>query len=81
MAETTLDRVIKVIAEETGIRADEIFRQTTMFEDIGVDELDEVDVLLALEDEFKISITDAEFRMGKEKRVEEIVELVESKLK
>lgn len=55
------DRVIKVISEQLGIpNAPAITDEKSITSDLGADSLDEIELIIALEDEFDIEITDEE---------------------
>lgn len=58
------ERVIKIIAAEQHMDRDRISSQST-FEELGVDSLDSVNIVFALEDEFKIVIPDSLARQMK----------------
>lgn len=58
---TVEERVLRVVAEELGgwnRPNDSITRHTKISEDLGADSLDEVEVIMGLEKEFNIDITD-----------------------
>lgn len=51
-------RVIEIVAEELSVDKDKIRRETTFIQDLGADSLDIVELIMALEEEFDISIPD-----------------------
>ena len=51
---TTLERVVKILADFRDFDANEITGETT-FEQLGLDSLDVVDLVMKLEDEFGMS--------------------------
>jgi acyl carrier protein len=53
----TFESVAKVIADYVGKDTSEIKEETSLAEDLGMDSLDSVEVIMALEDEFGISIS------------------------
>ena len=53
-------RVIDIVAEELSVEKDKIRRETTFIQDLGADSLDIVELIMALEEEFDISIPDDE---------------------
>jgi acyl carrier protein len=58
---TIEERVIGVILEECPyLTRDEIVRGSFLKEDLRIDELDRLELVMAIEDEFGIQITDAE---------------------
>lgn len=54
------DRVKKVIAEQLGVSIGDVKLETNLADDLGADSLDQVELVMALEDEFDIEITDVE---------------------
>jgi acyl carrier protein len=52
------DRVIAIVAEQLSHEADEIAPQKRFIEDLGADSLDCVELVMAFEEEFGISISD-----------------------
>lgn len=75
-------RLHKVISEQLGVREEEVNQEVTM-EGLGADSLDAVEILMALEEEFDIEISDAEFvEIGEqEATIAQIGDLVEKHLK
>lgn len=61
MSNDLTDRVISVIAKTQRIPKEKITPEST-FEELGLDSLDSVNILFALEEEFQISIPDEETR-------------------
>lgn len=57
--ESTEARVLRVIAEQLGMNIEQITPASTLI-DLAVDSMDEVEIVLALEDEFEFEITDSE---------------------
>jgi acyl carrier protein len=56
MAAETLDRVKQIIVERLDVEADEVTLEAGIKEDLGADSLDVVDLIMELEDEFKLTI-------------------------
>ncbi len=61
MSNDLTERVISVIAATQRIPREKISPEST-FEELGLDSLDSVNILFALEEEFKISIPDDDTR-------------------
>ncbi len=51
-------KVIKIVAEQLGVREDEIKPESSFVNDLGADSLDTVELVMALEDEFGMEIPD-----------------------
>lgn len=54
------DQVRAIIAEQLGIKADEIKNDASFVDDLGADSLDTVELVMALEEEFETEIPDEE---------------------
>ena len=54
------DRVIKIVAEQLGVKEDEVKADASFVEDLGADSLDTVELVMALEEEFDTEIPDEE---------------------
>ena len=52
------DQVIAIIAEQLGIKTDEIKNDASFVDDLGADSLDTVELVMALEEEFETEIPD-----------------------
>jgi len=53
-------RVKKIIAEQLGVKEDEVANNSSFVEDLGADSLDTVELVMALEEEFDTEIPDEE---------------------
>lgn len=49
---------MRIVAEQMGIHSDEVTPDASFIEDLGADSLNVVEVVMAIEDEFGISIPD-----------------------
>lgn len=56
-AKTIRERFETIIKEQLGVKDDDL-KQFKNLEDLGGDSLDEVEILMALEEEFEIEISD-----------------------
>lgn len=54
------DQVRGIIAEQLGVKADEINNNASFVDDLGADSLDTVELVMALEEEFETEIPDEE---------------------
>jgi acyl carrier protein len=54
------DQVRGIIAEQLGLKADEIKNDASFVDDLGADSLDTVELVMALEEEFETEIPDEE---------------------
>ena len=61
MAEgTTFDRLKKLIVEQLGVDEEEVTPQASFVEDLNADSLDLVELIMSLEEEFGMEISDEE---------------------
>jgi acyl carrier protein len=58
MADNIETNVRETIAEQLGVAADEVKSESSFIEDLGADSLDIVELVMALEEEFNIEISD-----------------------
>ena len=54
------ERVIKMVAEQLGVKEEEVKPASSFVEDLGADSLDTVELIMALEEEFDTEIPDEE---------------------
>jgi len=52
------EKVKSIIAEQLGVKAEEVTPQASFVNDLGADSLDTVELVMALEEEFGIEIPD-----------------------
>lgn len=57
---TVDERVKKIVAEQLGLKAEDIKNEASFVDDLGADSLDTVELVMALEEEFEIEIPDEE---------------------
>lgn len=55
---TIEERVKKVIIERLGVKEDEVVNTASFVDDLGADSLDNVELVMALEEEFSTQIPD-----------------------
>jgi len=54
------DRVRKIVAEQLGVKEEEVKAEASFVDDLGADSLDTVELVMALEEEFETEIPDEE---------------------
>ncbi|MBI1952514.1 MAG: acyl carrier protein [Candidatus Omnitrophica bacterium] len=54
------DKVRSIIAEQLGVKPEEVTPTASFIDDLGADSLDTVELVMALEEEFGIEIPDEE---------------------
>lgn len=52
------ERVIKMVAEQLGVKEDDVKPDSSFVDDLGADSLDTVELIMALEEEFDTEIPD-----------------------
>jgi acyl carrier protein len=52
------DKVKSIIAEQLGVKQEEVTPEASFIDDLGADSLDTVELVMALEEEFGIEIPD-----------------------
>ena len=75
---TVIERVSKVIVDRLGVDESEVTLQASFRDDLGADSLDVVELVMELEDEFDMEITDEDAE--KISTVGDAIAYIESKL-
>jgi acyl carrier protein len=57
---TIEEHVKKIVAEQLGVKEEEVLNYSSFVEDLGADSLDTVELVMALEEEFETEIPDEE---------------------
>ncbi len=52
------EKLKKILAEQLDVDADSITKDSLLIEDLGADSLDAIDIVMSVEDEFKIEVPD-----------------------
>jgi acyl carrier protein len=73
------DRVKSIIVEQLGVDADEVTPDASFVEDLGADSLDQVELIMAFEEEFGVEISDDEAE--KIRKVKDAVDYIEKRAK
>lgn len=60
MAEATYDRLKKIIVEQLGVEEAEVKPEASFVDDLNADSLDLVELIMSLEEEFGMEISDEE---------------------
>ena len=55
---TVEERVKKIVAEQLGVKLEDISNDSSFVDDLGADSLDTVELVMELEEEFDINIPD-----------------------
>ena len=55
---TILDKVKQIVVEQLGVKEEQVTPQASFMSDLGADSLDTVELVMALEEEFKLEIPD-----------------------
>ena len=71
-----LEKVKNLLASQLGIKPDRITEKSRILEDPGADSLDLVELLMTLEDEFNVTVSDEDAL--KLKTVADIVRIIEA---
>lgn len=75
---STEQRIRKIIAERLGQNLSKIIPQASLIDDLGADSLDQVELIMAFEDEFDIEIPDEDAE--KLKTVKNAINYIELKV-
>ena len=77
MSEEVVARIKKVITNHLGVSEEKVTENAKFIEDLGADSLDQVELVMAFEEEFKCEIPDE--AAEKIVTVKDAVELIKSK--
>jgi acyl carrier protein len=76
MASAVETKVREIICEQLGVSEDEVTPDASFVDDLGADSLDIVELVMALEEEYDMEITDEEAE--KIRTVQDVVNYIES---
>ncbi len=71
------EKIKSIIAEQLGVKAEEVTPQASFIDDLGADSLDTVELIMALEEEFNVEIPDEDAE--KMTTVGDAIKYIESK--
>tara|TARA_B100001057_G_C22372905_1_gene765396 strand:- start:131 stop:364 length:234 start_codon:yes stop_codon:yes gene_type:complete len=71
-------QLVEIIAEQLGVDESKIKEESNLVNDLGADSLDTLELVMTLEQEFKIEISDSEAE--KMETVADIIKFVNNKL-
>lgn len=72
---TTFERLKKIIVEQLGVDEEEVTAQASFVEDLNADSLDLVELIMSLEEEFGMEISDEDAE--KIQKVQDAVDYIE----
>lgn len=72
------DKIKSIIAEQLGVKAEEVNPESSFVDDLGADSLDTVELIMALEEEFNIEIPDEDAE--KMSKVADVIKYIEEKI-
>jgi acyl carrier protein len=72
---TTFERLKKIIVEQLGVDEEEVTPQASFVEDLNADSLDLVELIMSLEEEFGMEISDEDAE--KIQKVQDAVDYIE----
>ena len=75
---TVEERVKKIVAEQLGVKEEEVTNDASFVDDLGADSLDIVEMIMTLEEEFDTEISDEEAE--KIQTVQQAIDYVVAKL-
>jgi acyl carrier protein len=74
-----MEKVKSIIAEQLGVKKEEVKETSSFIDDLGADSLDTVELVMALEEEFGIEISDEDAE--KMRTVGDAIKYIEEKAK
>mgnify|MGYP003571932036 CR=1 FL=1 len=75
---TVEERVRTIVVEQLGVKEEEVSSESSFVDDLGADSLDTVELVMALEEEFKCEISDEDAE--KITTVQDAIKYIEDRL-
>jgi len=75
---TVEERVKTIVVEQLGVKEEEVSNESSFVDDLGADSLDTVELVMALEEEFKCEISDEDAE--KITTVQDAIKYIEARL-
>lgn len=72
--------VMKEVAEMFGVKPEELSSETKLQEDLGADSIDQVDLIIAFENEYNVTFPDADIFSAKFDTIADITKFIEEHL-
>jgi len=80
MAEKSIEEKVKeIVVEQLNVNAEQVTNSASFIEDLGADSLDQVELVMALEEEFSVDVPDEDTE--KFQTVGDVVKYIEEKVK
>jgi len=67
-------KVKEIVSDKLNTNIDSINENTSLYNDLGADSLDNVELVMAFEDEFDIEILDSEWQVDNDMAIKEVVD-------
>jgi len=72
------EKIKKIIAEQLGVKEEEVKPESAFIDDLGADSLDTVELIMSLEEEFSIEIPDDDAE--KMMKVADVIQYIKNKV-
>lgn len=72
-----LDKIREIVVEQLGVEPEQVVPSANFVDDLGADSLDNVELIMAFEEEFDVEIPDTDAENIK--TVQDVIDYIESK--